>query len=135
MSFRDLSEQGTIGQLAHYLKTLLKQPLAIFRQILEGLQALQLVRNVLAHANGSLIDQHNDRLLQGNSTRLCEQLAQDATAIRRAAGRCLKKAPLDRPIRLLGVRADRLVRANEVREERDSSRKKPKDGQLTLPLP
>ena len=61
--------------------------------------------------------------------------AQDAAAIRRAAGLCLKKAPLERPIRLLGVRADRLVRANEVREARDERKRKNRDGQLTLPLP
>jgi len=64
-----------------------------------------------------------------------DQPAQDAAAIRRAAGLCLKKAPLERPIRLLGVRADRLVRANEVNEARDDRRKKTKDGQLALPLP
>ncbi|MCW5603697.1 MAG: DNA polymerase IV, partial [Burkholderiales bacterium] len=36
---------------------------------------------------------------------------QDATAIRRAAGECLKRVPLDRRIRLLGVRVGTLSRA------------------------
>jgi DNA polymerase IV len=39
---------------------------------------------------------------------------QDATAIRRAAGECLKRVPLERRIRLLGVRAGGLVRADAV---------------------
>ena len=34
----------------------------------------------------------------------------DAAAIRRAAGECLKRVPLERRIRLLGVRAGSLVR-------------------------
>jgi len=39
---------------------------------------------------------------------------QDATVIRRAAGECLKRVPLERRIRLLGVRAGGLVRADAV---------------------
>jgi len=38
----------------------------------------------------------------------------DARAIRRAAGECLKRVPLDRRIRLLGVRAGALVAATAV---------------------
>ncbi|HEX4985306.1 MAG TPA: DNA polymerase IV [Burkholderiales bacterium] len=38
----------------------------------------------------------------------------DAAAIRRAAGRCLKKAALERRLRLLGVRAGGLCRAGEA---------------------
>ncbi len=38
----------------------------------------------------------------------------DARAIRRAAGECLKRVPLDRRIRLLGVRAGALVAAAAV---------------------
>jgi DNA polymerase-4 len=36
----------------------------------------------------------------------------DARAIREAAGRCLKRVPLDRPLRLLGVRVGALARAD-----------------------
>jgi DNA polymerase-4 len=39
---------------------------------------------------------------------------QDATAIRRAAGACLKRVPLDRRIRLLGVRVGALSRPGAV---------------------
>ena len=38
----------------------------------------------------------------------------DARAIRRAAGECLKRVPLDRRIRLLGVRAGALFAAATV---------------------
>ncbi len=39
---------------------------------------------------------------------------QDALAIRRAAGECLKRVPLDRRIRLLGVRVGALSRPGEI---------------------
>lgn len=39
---------------------------------------------------------------------------QDAVAIRRAAGECLKRVPLDKKIRLLGVRVSGLVPATEA---------------------
>jgi DNA polymerase-4 len=41
----------------------------------------------------------------------------DATAIRQAAGQCLKRAPLDRRLRLLGVRAAGLCRTAELSAE------------------
>ena len=39
---------------------------------------------------------------------------QDAAAIRRAAGACLKRVALDRRLRLLGVRAGNLIAADAV---------------------
>ena len=41
-------------------------------------------------------------------------LVDDAQSIRRAAGLALKRAPLDRPLRLIGVRIDGLVRRNAL---------------------
>jgi DNA polymerase-4 len=38
----------------------------------------------------------------------------DGAAIRRLAGQCLKRVPLDKKLRLLGVRAATLARADEV---------------------
>ena len=38
----------------------------------------------------------------------------DARAIRRAAGECLRRAPLERRLRLLGVRVGALVQAGEA---------------------
>ena len=44
--------------------------------------------------------------------RTLREATQDAAVIRRAAGECLKRAPLERRIRLLGVRVGGLVRAD-----------------------
>jgi len=43
------------------------------------------------------------------------EATQDAAVIRRTAGECLKRAPLERRIRLLGVRVGGLVRADAAR--------------------
>jgi DNA polymerase-4 len=40
-----------------------------------------------------------------------EQFTDDAKTIRRVAGLCLKRVPLDRKLRLLGVRVGKLARA------------------------
>lgn len=45
----------------------------------------------------------------------------DAQAIRAAAGSCLKRVPLERRLRLLGVRASGLVDADQQRQQRDAS--------------
>ena len=41
---------------------------------------------------------------------------QDATTIRRAAGECLKRVPLERRIRLLGVRVGSLIAEDAIAE-------------------
>ena len=46
--------------------------------------------------------------------RTLESHTDDARAIRRAAGECLKRAPLERRLRLLGVRVGSLVEAGEA---------------------
>ena len=43
-----------------------------------------------------------------------DQPTQDAETIRRVAGECLKRVPLDRRIRLLGVRASALTPEDEA---------------------
>jgi DNA polymerase-4 len=55
----------------------------------------------------------------------------DAQLIRRTAGLCLKKADLERPLRLLGVRAANLCRPGEVPVPRAD----PAHDQLSLPIP
>lgn len=57
----------------------------------------------------------------------------DAAAIRRAAGQCLKRVPLTRRIRLLGVRAGSLVPANASFEQPAAGSAAPQDHH-TLPL-
>ena len=56
-------------------------------------------------------------------TRDCtlDDATRDAKAIRRAAGNCLKRVPLDRRIRLLGVRVGALERPGAPREARPDS--------------
>jgi DNA polymerase-4 len=44
--------------------------------------------------------------------RTLDEATQDPAVIRRTAGECLKRAPLERRIRLLGVRVGGLVRAD-----------------------
>ncbi len=48
----------------------------------------------------------------------------DARTIRRIAGRCAGRAPLDRRIRLLGVRAGTLIRADEAAASLDDDRRR-----------
>ena len=62
LSLKDLREQGTIKRLALYLRTLLRQPIDIPQELLEEVRTLQLVRNILAHASGSLADQPEGRI-------------------------------------------------------------------------
>lgn len=61
LSLSDLREANTLKRLSLYLETLMKQPLKASAEVNKPLQQLQLVRNVLAHANGSLRDQRQDR--------------------------------------------------------------------------
>jgi DNA polymerase-4 len=50
---------------------------------------------------------------------------QDARAIRRAAGECLKRVPLDRRIRLLGVRVGALCSAEAADGSTQASAQEP----------
>jgi DNA polymerase-4 len=56
-----------------------------------------------------------------------------AQDIRKAAGQCLKKCPLERKLRLIGVRADKLSRLGDLAGRGDSE-SAPAEGQLALPL-
>ena len=46
--------------------------------------------------------------------RTIERFVADARSIRQAAGQCLKRVPLERPLRLIGVRVGALVRAGSA---------------------
>ncbi len=56
-----------------------------------------------------------------------------AQDIRRAAGQCLKKCPLEKRLRLIGVRADKLLPINELPAP-DGDGSTPEEEQLALPL-
>ena len=59
--------------------------------------------------------------------------AMSAQDIRKAAGQCLKKSPLEKKLRLIGVRADRLCQIDEL-PARNEDGTQPEEGQLALPL-
>lgn len=61
LSLSDLREANTLKRLSLYLETLMKQPLKASVEVTKFLRQLQLVRNVLAHAGGSLRDQRQNR--------------------------------------------------------------------------
>ena len=54
-----------------------------------------------------------------------KQSTADARAIRQAAGQCLKRAPLERRLRLLGVRVGSLVQAAEAGQRSATPRSRP----------
>jgi DNA polymerase-4 len=60
-----------------------------------------------------------------------DSYTQDAKHIRRWAGQCLKKAPLDRRLRLLGVRAENLRHDDDLPESQQHQTDKKRD-QLSL---
>ena len=54
-----------------------------------------------------------------------EAFTADGSVIRQLAGQCLKRVPLDKKLRLLGVRASSLVRATDLGKLQDSEQKRP----------
>ena len=81
----------------------------IFSELCEGLSG-DLVRK--GYAGKTIgIKLRYDNFKTVTRDRTIEHPTQDARAIRRAAGECLKRVPLDRRIRLLGVRIGTLGRA------------------------
>lgn len=61
LSIQDLRESNSLKRLSLYLETLLKEPLRAPAEVVTFLHKLQLVRNVFAHANGSLREQRQER--------------------------------------------------------------------------
>jgi DNA polymerase-4 len=57
----------------------------------------------------------------------------DAATIRKTAGMCLKRVPLDRPLRLLGVRTAALCKTEDLQENIQNNPLSPvKQGQITI---
>ena len=61
LSLQDLREPNSLKRLSLYLEALLKEPVQAPANVVAFLQQLQLVRNVFAHANGSLKGQREER--------------------------------------------------------------------------
>jgi DNA polymerase-4 len=98
---RDLSARRDRGELS-----------AIFTELCNGVSDDLLRKGYAGKTIGVKLRYDNFRTVTRDRTIAAP--TQDATAIRRAAGECLKRVPLERRIRLLGVRAGGLVRADAV---------------------
>ncbi|HEV2685171.1 MAG TPA: DNA polymerase IV, partial [Actinomycetota bacterium] len=98
---RDLSARRDRGELS-----------AIFTELCNGVSDDLLRKGYAGKTIGVKLRYDNFRTVTRDRTIAVP--TQDATVIRRAAGECLKRVPLERRIRLLGVRAGGLVRADAV---------------------
>ena len=98
---RDLSARRDRGELS-----------AIFTELCNGVSGDLLRKGYAGKTIGVKLRYDTFRTVTRDRTIAVP--TQDATVIRRAAGECLKRVPLERRIRLLGVRAGGLVRADAV---------------------
>lgn len=101
---------------------------AIFTRLCEQLAADLQRKGYLSKSIGVKL-RFEDFKIVTRSVTLPEH-TQDAVTIRRWAGQCLKTAPLDRKLRLLGVKADNLCRPDQLPEPVV----KPEPAQTSLPL-
>jgi DNA polymerase-4 len=85
---------------------------AIFTRLCEKLAEDLRRKGYRGRSVGIKLRYDNFRTLTRDRT--LEAHTDDARAIRRAAGECLRRAPLERRLRLLGVRVGSLVQAAEV---------------------
>jgi DNA polymerase-4 len=84
----------------------------IFSELCEGLGADLQRKGYVGRTIGLKLRFDNFRTVTRDRT--LDHPTQDAQTIRRVAGECLKRVPLDRRIRLLGVRASALTPADEA---------------------
>jgi DNA polymerase-4 len=84
----------------------------IFTQLCERLAADLQARHYRARSVGLKLRYDDFRIVTRDLT--LPSLTDDAREIRQAAGACLKRVPLDRRLRLLGVRAGGLCRADAL---------------------
>jgi DNA polymerase-4 len=96
---RDLSAQRDRAQLS-----------AIFTALCEGVAGDLRRKGYVGKTIGLKLRYDNFKTVTRDKT--IERATDDAAVIRRAAGECLKRVPLDRRIRLLGVRAGALSPAD-----------------------
>ena len=98
---RDLSAQHDRAELS-----------AIFTALCKGLAGDLRRKGYVGKTIGLKLRYDNFKTVTRDKT--IERATDDAAVIRRAAGECLKRVPLDRRIRLLGVRAGALSPADAV---------------------
>lgn len=101
---------------------------ALFTRLCERLADDLKRKGVVARSVGVKLRQDDFRIVTRELT--MDAYTADAAVIRRHAGLCLKRMPLDRRFRLLGVRAGHLLAADQAAEMPPG----PEEGQLTLPF-
>lgn len=104
----------------------------IFTQLCERLAADLQGKRYRARNIGLKLRYDDFRIVTRDLT--LRQHTDDAGEIRRAAGTCLKRVPLDRRLRLLGVRAGSLCRADALPVDADEAGEIVPAGDGTLPL-
>ena len=95
----------------------------IFTELCEGLSDDLQRKGYVGRTIGLKLRFDNFRTVTRDQT--LERPTQDAQTIRRAAGECLKRVPLDRRIRLLGVRASALTPEDQAANLPDPARAPP----------
>ena len=101
---------------------------ALFTRLCERLAEDLTRKGVVAKSVGVKLRQDDFRIVTRELT--MDACTADAAVIRRHAGLCLKRMPLDRRFRLLGVRAGHLLPADQAAEMTAA----PEEGQLALPF-
>src|SRR5258706_937768 len=105
---------------------------AIFTRLCEQLAADLQSKGYLAKTIGVKLRYDDFRIATRELT--LDAYTSDAHEIRRTAGRCLKKAMLERRLRLLGVRAGTLCKADALPATAQPSGEAGERDQLTLPM-
>mgnify|MGYP001180990342 CR=1 FL=1 len=101
---------------------------ALFTRLCERLADDLKRKGVVAKSVGVKLRQDDFRIVTRELT--MDRYTADAAVIRRHAGLCLKRMPLERRFRLLGVRAGHLLAADQAAEAPAG----PAEGQLALPF-
>ncbi|MES2918701.1 MAG: DNA polymerase IV [Pseudomonadota bacterium] len=130
-----MSRETTFGRDLHAVQDRAELG-AIFTRLCEQLAADLVRKGYVGRTVGIKLRYDNFRSITRDFT--ADFYTADARRIRQLAGQCLKRVPLDRRLRLLGVRMGSLARADSVPEgplppvPRRASRRP--DDDLTLPL-
>jgi DNA polymerase-4 len=106
-----ISRETTFGRDLHPVQDRAELG-AIFTRLCEQLAADLARKGYVGRTVGIKLRYDNFRSLTRDQT--ADGYTADATTIRRLAGQCLKRVPLDRRLRLLGVRVGSLARAADV---------------------
>ena len=96
---------------------------AIFTELCSKLGEDLAAKGYLAKTIGIKLRYDDFKIATRDQT--CEVFTADGSVIRQIAGLCLKRVPLDKRLRLLGVRASSLVKAADLDKLQNSEQKRP----------